>query len=122
MTDIDHFKSVNDTYGHQVGDEVLIGFSTLFKTQIRVTDSVGRIGGEEFLIICAQTDLEATCEVAEKLRSLISQTPFKTAGAQTASFGVAAYREGDTIKRIIKRADDALYRAKERGRNQVVSG
>jgi diguanylate cyclase (GGDEF)-like protein/PAS domain S-box-containing protein len=121
MIDIDHFKRVNDTYGHQVGDEVLVGAASLIKHSVRLTDSVGRMGGEEFLVICAQTELEASCDVAEKLRQSLSEKPFETAGFQTASFGVSTYHEGDTPESIVKRADDALYKAKEAGRNRVVS-
>ena len=121
MIDIDHFKHVNDTYGHQTGDEVLVGAASLLRQSIRLTDSVGRMGGEEFLVICSQTDLEASCEVAEKLRRSLSEKVFESAGFQTASFGVSDYRDGDTPASIVKRADDALYQAKKTGRNRVVS-
>lgn len=119
MLDVDHFKSVNDTYGHQVGDSVLVELSNILKTKIRETDIPGRWGGEEFLVICPETDLDGTIKIAEKLRQNIEKATFSTVGQKTASLGVAIYQTGDSIKSILARADDALYRAKEKGRNRV---
>jgi len=121
MLDLDKFKSVNDTYGHQAGDEVLKELALILKTNVRESDIVGRWGGEEFIIIAPNTNMEDAVELAEKLREKISEFKFSFAGHKTSSFGVAAYRAGDDEKSLIKRADDALYHAKESGRNKVVS-
>lgn len=119
IMDIDHFKSVNDTWGHQAGDEVLKEFATIIKNHIRETDIVGRWGGEEFLILSSETDLEGAIELSEKLREMVFLFKFSFAGHKTASFGVSSYHAGDDEKTMVKRADDALYRAKENGRNRV---
>lgn len=121
MLDLDKFKSVNDTYGHQAGDEVLKELALILKTNVRESDIVGRWGGEEFIIIAPNTNMEDAVKLAEKLREKISEFKFSFAGHKTGSFGVATYRVGDDEKSLIKRADDALYHAKESGRNKVVS-
>lgn len=121
MIDIDNFKSVNDNYGHQVGDEVIKEIVTTLSTQIRVTETLGRWGGEEFMLICPEIGADNTMRLAEKLRRSIEEQTFSTAGHQTASFGFANYRKGDTVKGVVKRADDALYDAKDRGKNQVAA-
>jgi diguanylate cyclase (GGDEF)-like protein len=121
MIDIDHFKNVNDSYGHQVGDQVIIQIATVLNKQIRVTDTLGRWGGEEFMLICPETEPDDTLQLAEKLRKAIEEKIFATVGHQTASFGFASYRKEDKANDIVKRADDALYNAKERGRNRVVA-
>jgi diguanylate cyclase (GGDEF)-like protein/PAS domain S-box-containing protein len=119
LIDIDHFKSVNDTYGHQVGDSVLKECASLVKSNIRETDIFGRWGGEEFLIICINTDLDSAVIVANKLRESIDSYDFSVVGHKSASFGVSEYLKDDNEESIVKRADDALYRAKESGRNRV---
>jgi diguanylate cyclase (GGDEF)-like protein len=119
LIDVDKFKSVNDTYGHQVGDQVLIAFANVLSQNLRGIDVVGRWGGEEFLLICRATDLYGTIATAEKLRQAVADHVFRTIGTRTASFGVAAYQPGDIIVDIIARADTALYRAKENGRNRL---
>jgi len=119
LLDIDKFKSVNDTYGHQVGDSVLKESASLLKSSIRDSDTLGRWGGEEFLIITPNSDLESSKELAEKLRKAMEDFCFTTVGQKTGSFGVSTYKEGDNEESILKRADDALYRAKEGGRNRV---
>jgi len=119
IIDIDHFKSINDTWGHQAGDDVLKEFATIIKNNIRETDFAGRWGGEEFLILASETDLKGAIKLSEKLRNVISLFKFSFAGDKTASFGVSSYHAGDDEKTMIKRADDALYRAKENGRNRV---
>ena len=119
MMDIDYFKSVNDTWGHQAGDDILKEFATIIKNNIRETDVVGRWGGEEFLILSSESDLESAIELSEKLRELVSLFKFSYAGHKTASFGVSSYHAGDDEKTMVKRADDALYRAKENGRDRV---
>ncbi|HEY5556755.1 diguanylate cyclase [Acetobacterium sp.] len=119
LLDIDHFKSVNDTFGHQVGDTVLVELADILKNNVRSIDIVGRWGGEEFLIILPETDKNGAMLKAEKLRTLIDKNNFTKAGKITASFGVSAY-DGDTSpENIVSRADAALYQAKENGRNRV---
>ena len=119
MLDIDHFKRVNDTYGHLAGDEVLKLLSKLLLENIRDVDIVGRWGGEEFLVICPSTDQTGLMAMAEKLLQTISQTNFPMVGQVTISVGTATIEPSDTNFTLLKRADDALYRAKEAGRNRV---
>jgi len=119
ILDVDHFKTVNDTHGHQAGDSVLIELSTLLTKNARETDIVGRWGGEEFLIICPETNLTVVSTLAERYRTELERHEFKQVGQVTSSFGVAAWQEGDDVQGLIQRADDALYRAKESGRNRV---
>ena len=120
LLDIDLFKNVNDTYGHNIGDLVLKEMSHILKDNIRVSDTLGRWGGEEFLIVIPQTDIEGARILAEKLRKEIENHHFSTVGKLTASFGVACYRKSDDENSIVKRADEALYKAKALGRNIVV--
>lgn len=121
MIDIDFFKSVNDQFGHQAGDSILIEFSNLISNNIRSTDILGRWGGEEFMIISPKTNADNSCIQAEKLRTTIENHSFEPIGSMTASFGVAEYRKDTTsIKDLIAHADQALYLAKKQGRNQVV--
>lgn len=120
MLDLDHFKVVNDIHGHQVGDRVLIRLAEMLRASSRESDVVGRWGGEEFLIICPQTDREGARTSAEHLCKTIATTVLPVVGYKTASFGIAAYRTGDDEEKILQRADEALYRAKEAGRNRVV--
>lgn len=119
LVDIDFFKMVNDTHGHQVGDEVLCEFSTLLQNNSRDTDTVGRWGGEEFLIIVEDTNEDAIIKLAEKLRTSIMAYEFSVVKKKTASFGLSIYKTGDEINAIIARADEALYKAKKNGRNRV---
>ncbi len=121
IADVDHFKSVNDIHGHQVGDEVLRAIAGLLRQGVRAVDIVGRWGGEEFLIICPDTDLEGALALAEKLRASIEEAPFPAIGASSSSFGVAQYRDGESFKDTVARADTALYRAKVNGRNRTES-
>lgn len=121
MVDIDHFKEVNDTYGHDVGDTVLITIADVLLKNIRETDILGRWGGEEFLIICPHTHLEDTAILSEKLRSAIELHPMEMVGHKTCSFGISVFESRDTgYKEVVKRADEALYRAKKDGRNRSV--
>jgi diguanylate cyclase (GGDEF)-like protein len=122
LLDIDRFKRVNDTYGHHVGDEVLITLAQILQVRVRASDVVGRWGGEEFLIICPDTDLAGGQQVAENLRQRIEEQRFPHVERCTASFGVAVYTPGDTIAAVEARADKALYAAKEHGRNRVELG
>jgi len=121
ILDIDKFKNVNDEYGHLVGDKVLIEFAQILKEQIRTSDTLGRWGGEEFMIICPGTHETDAIKLAEKLRQIIDQYEFTTVGNKTASFGISVFKEGDTDDALVERADKALYQAKNNGRNQVVS-
>ncbi|MCX7957579.1 MAG: diguanylate cyclase [Deltaproteobacteria bacterium] len=121
LLDIDYFKSVNDTYGHTLGDKVLILFAEIISKNIRITDICGRWGGEEFLIICAETDKKGAARLAERIRKLFEKVKYDNIPPKTASLGVTDYREGDTTDTIINRADNALYSAKNNGRNQVVT-
>lgn len=121
IMDLDHFKTVNDTHGHQAGDMVLVNFAKILTAASRQTDIVGRWGGEEFLLICPQTDLNGALAHAGKLCATIGTAPFPVVGRQTASMGVAAWRPGDDEEALLKRADEALYRAKEAGRNRVMA-
>ena len=120
MLDIDHFKLVNDNFGHDVGDAVLKDMAMILKSIVRVTDIVGRWGGEEFMVIASNTNKESALVLAEKIRKAIETHLFEVIGSKTASFGVSEYREGDTQEDIVKRADNGLYEAKENGRNRVV--
>ena len=122
ILDIDHFKWVNDEFGHAVGDEVLQTFAGILRTRSRAIDVVGRWGGEEFLILCPDTDEEGALELAERLRSAVDGASFGTAGHRTVSIGISVFREGDDATSLLVRADEALYYAKEHGRNQVSRG
>lgn len=120
LTDIDHFKHVNDTYGHQAGDRTLVQFAKILKENIRNSDVVGRWGGEEFLIICLHTDSAGAKYLAEKIRKILSNSCIENIGTITASFGVAGFLFGDDSDSLLGRADQALYEAKNSGRNRVV--
>ncbi len=126
VLDIDHFKAINDTYGHDAGDDVLREFALRIRRSIRGIDLACRYGGEEFVIVMPETDMAVATMVAERLRRRIASEPFAIQrGARsievTISIGIAAIgREGDNAADILKRADQALYRAKRDGRNRVV--
>ena len=119
IIDVDKFKSVNDTHGHQVGDLVLSGVAEVLDGAVRESDFVGRCGGEEFMVLCPATRLADAQVVAEKLRTAIAAHDFPVVGQKTASFGVAELAYGETLDQAVERADGALYRAKENGRNRV---
>ncbi|WP_281171574.1 ligand-binding sensor domain-containing protein [Desulfovibrio inopinatus] len=119
LLDIDYFKSVNDNYGHQVGDQILQEFADRLRRNVRQTDTIGRWGGEEFLILCPDTGVNGIQALAEKLRIAIGHNTFSVVGKKTASFGVTVYEKGDTIESMVAKADAALYRAKSSGRNRV---
>jgi diguanylate cyclase (GGDEF)-like protein len=123
MIDIDHFKQINDAYGHQVGDQVLVAFAQTLTKAIRSTDFVYRIGGEEFIILLPHTPLKNAMIFAEKLCDVIARSEHVNAEISiTASIGVAMFTKDDDVKHdsLIKRADDNLYLAKTEGRNRVV--
>ncbi len=116
--DIDHFKQINDTYGHRMGDRALIDLSALMKNRLRESDIVGRWGGEEFVVVLPHTNLIQAADLAEKLRIMVEEYPFAH-GKMSCSFGVAELRNEDTDESLINRADAMLYEAKDNGRNQV---
>ncbi len=118
LIDIDRFKRINDQHGHQCGDEVLRSVANLLIRQLRKVDAVCRIGGEEFVVILSATGFEQALELAEKLRQQLEATRMSELTV-TASFGVSTYRDGDSLRTLLSRADHALYRAKEAGRNRV---
>jgi diguanylate cyclase (GGDEF)-like protein len=119
LYDVDNFKAVNDTHGHQIGDKVLIQLSRFVPSLLRNTDLLARWGGEEFVILTPGSDGEMAYQAAEKLRKAVEQIKFDEIGMVTCSFGVAQYVCGDTAETLTSRADDALYRAKLNGRNRV---
>ncbi len=119
LLDIDFFKKVNDTYGHQAGDAVLVEVADIIRKKIRTTDVAGRWGGEEFLIICSHTGLEGASELAERIRFAIASHQFEDVGQVTSSFGVAMLIQNELEKELMSRADMALYEAKQAGRNRV---
>ena len=119
LLDIDNFKSVNDTYGHQMGDKVLQEFAQILQTNSRKTDTVGRWGGEEFLIICSDTEFDGILTQTKKLKEKIENFRFSINEQKTASFGISLYTKGESLKDMIKRADDCLYEAKKEGKNKI---
>ncbi len=119
LFDIDLFKEINDRYGHDIGDSVLREFSRIIQENTRKSDLFSRWGGEEFLIIASGQDLLQTILVAERLKNVLESHSFFKVGSVTASFGVAEYRPNEPKEELVKRADISLYKAKEKGRNQV---
>jgi diguanylate cyclase (GGDEF)-like protein len=124
MMDVDHFKSVNDTYGHAMGDEVLRNMGALLKTSIRTTDLAARYGGEEFTVLLPNTDLEGAVQVADALRTKFEASSHTLAGQtlqKTMSLGAACLgpTQDRAAEELLKAADEALYRAKHGGRNRV---
>ena len=124
IADLDHFKAVNDTYGHLAGDSVLRRIANAMAESVRACDHVGRYGGEEFVVVLPNTEIEGAMEMAERIRQTIRLVKFNSDGEEfsmTLSMGVAVCRNDDTgVEAILKRADDALYQAKANGRNQVI--
>lgn len=119
MYDLDYFKRVNDTFGHDVGDYVLQAVTGLVKENIRATDIVARWGGEEFMVLMPQSDIQAARNTAEKLRLAIADHHFDKVNRLTVSFGITTFESQDDLNSLLKRVDDALYQAKEFGRNRV---
>lgn len=119
MLDIDHFKRINDSYGHDVGDYVLKEFSSLISEHLRESDRFGRWGGEEFVIILPELDAKEAMQVAEKLRKLVEEHRFKGVPQVTVSIGVTVFRVSDVKETLLKEVDKALYQAKEEGRNRA---
>ena len=124
MTDLDTFKPINDTFGHEAGDAVLAKFAEILRTQIRQCDICGRIGGDEFLIVITYSDEAGTRLAIERIREQVMKQRFTFGGKEvgvTASFGIAGFRrnEDTTFERFVARADAALYHAKRQGRNRI---
>lgn len=123
MIDLDHFKQVNDTHGHQAGDAVLRHAAATMRATLRATDTLCRYGGEEFVALLPEIGQAAALQTAERLRAALTAAPCPTAAAAipvTVSVGVATWRAGDTDDTLLSRADGALYRAKEQGRNRCL--
>jgi diguanylate cyclase (GGDEF)-like protein len=122
MSDIDHFKTFNDTYGHQTGDLVLREVASVLKNTARASDIVARYGGEEMIVLLRGANLKDSLKIAEKIRQNLENTSIKdpkNTYKVTASFGVSIYKPVDDVESVIKRADEGLYQAKEAGRNRV---
>jgi diguanylate cyclase (GGDEF)-like protein len=120
--DLDHFKEINDVYGHQTGDQVLVAVTRQVQRRLRATDVVGRLGGEEFLILAPGNSAAEATRLAEELCHSLRERPMARDRAWvTGSFGVTVYEAGDTADAILARADAALYAAKRNGRNQVAT-
>jgi len=119
LLDIDHFKRINDTFGHDAGDSVLKKISRLIRENIRSVDTLARYGGEEFVIILPETTLKKAMTVAERIRRVIERKSFDTVGHITISAGVSIFEESDNKQSIVKKADRGLYIAKSEGRNRV---
>jgi len=123
MLDVDNFKEVNDTWGHEAGDRILCEISAVLRSVVRQGDFVGRFGGEEFVIILPETSLEAARALAARIRETVADLHFSalpTGERVTVSQGVADHRSGERIEDTLRRADSALYRAKDGGRNAFV--
>jgi diguanylate cyclase (GGDEF)-like protein len=123
VMDLDHFKRINDRFGHAAGDYVLVATAEAARTKLRPTDLIARVGGEEFVLIFPQTALAGAGRAAERLREAVAERALQHQGVSmpraTASFGVTELAEGDDVNALLERADRALYRAKSNGRNQV---
>lgn len=120
LLDIDNFKSVNDNFGHDVGDYLLKSIAKTLKDSLRITDTIGRWGGEEFVVICDNTTLKEATIAAENIRKTVAKQTFEKIGYKTISLGVAQFTKEDTISTLFKKVDNALYQAKTKGKNQTV--
>jgi len=125
MIDVDYFKQFNDTYGHDIGDEVLRMLSKVFKVAVRGSDFVGRWGGEEFIAVLKNVTEEQLDVITERIRMLVEKSSLrlhKPPLKVTISIGATCYKQGETIEDLFKRSDELLYTSKEKGRNQVTIG
>ena len=120
MLDFDYFKKINDQYGHAAGDKVLVNTARWIKANLRTIDHFGRWGGDEFICIAVNTDIDTANSLAERLRAEIEVARFPETPAVTCSFGVTPYVKGDTLDELISRVDKGLLQAKAAGRNRVV--
>ena len=126
LIDIDDFKDVNDEYGHQVGDGILRGLGAFLRQNLRDSDFPARFGGEEFICLLPSTDIDQAVQAGNKIRQLLSHSTLSSKKTHvtlqiTVSIGIAVFTSGDDIDNLVKRADDALYLAKRRGKNQIVT-
>lgn len=121
MFDIDHFKKINDRYGHLVGDDVLVTLTKLIMDDKRSSDLIYRYGGEEFFLVLPNTDIKGAVKTAQRLHKLISKLFIPKVGHISVSMGVVEYQSQETIDDVIKRVDDLMYQAKKAGRNQIKS-
>ncbi|WP_299805730.1 GGDEF domain-containing protein, partial [Sulfuricurvum sp. RIFOXYD2_FULL_44_160] len=121
IIDVDHFKAVNDTYGHLIGDEVLKKLAKILSDGIRKSDVIARWGGEEFVVLLPDSELTSAVKLAETLRAKVAESDFTPAKNMTCSIGVVRWNDGDTPDQLLKRVDEKLYTAKESGRNRVIS-
>ena len=127
VIDIDHFKKINDSFGHAVGDEVLREFAVRLASNVRAIDLPVRFGGEEFVVVMPDTELDHAHRIAERIRLHVAGSPFRVMGGEelltvTISIGVAAsLRDDDAPAALVRRADEAMYEAKARGRNRVIA-
>jgi diguanylate cyclase len=128
MMDIDDFKKLNDTYGHTVGDRMLMAFANKCKSTVRSGDFLARYGGEEFSLILPGASLRNAAKKAKQLCKKVASARYASDNSPkpdvlkiTVSIGVSAYRKGDTVKGLVDRADQCLYKAKRKGKNQAVS-
>jgi diguanylate cyclase (GGDEF)-like protein len=125
MMDIDHFKKINDTYGHENGDRVLTAVANHIGRNLRAHDDAYRMGGEEFLLCLKETDATGSQNVIERLRKTLAETPVTLSNQQTihvsASFGLVGSEDGTSVDALLQKADEALYRAKQEGRNRLVT-
>jgi diguanylate cyclase (GGDEF)-like protein len=119
MFDLDYFKQINDTYGHQRGDEILIEVSRLVESSLRNTDTLFRFGGEEFMVILPETDLDEAYEIADRMRLLVEKNDFGLELKTTISIGVVVFKDGDSVDSIISKVDTLLYHSKDEGRNSI---
>ena len=119
LLDIDHFKRINDSYGHPVGDQVIREVANCIRSVIRLSDSLTRWGGEEFIILMPNTGLSSATVLAERIRESIATHDFEGIGKVTASLGLSEYVPSDSLDEWLDRADRAMYRAKDKGRNRV---
>jgi len=119
LLDIDHFKAVNDRHGHPVGDSVIMHIAAIIRESVREADMVGRWGGEEFLVLLPNTTVDGALVVAEKIRRAVADYAFPVVQAKTVSLGVSQLLDDETMTGLVARADQALYRAKQAGRNRV---
>jgi len=119
LIDIDYFKDINDSFGHITGDIFLVEFANILKTQVRTSDTVGRWGGEEFLIILPHTTMDEAKKVAELLKEQITNYKFSKVEHRTASFGISEFKIGLNAEQVLDNADKALYESKNSGRNRI---
>jgi polar amino acid transport system substrate-binding protein len=119
LFDIDNFKQINDTYGHKVGDNILVELALLIKNSMRKSDTFARWGGEEFAIILPQSKIDTAVKIAEKVRAKIADHDFDDGLKVTCSFGVCEYKKSYDLETLITLTDEKLYKAKHEGKNQI---